>query len=364
MLAGAAALSGTAFAGELDGIAPVGSFLAPQGSVLAAEGTTFKAKGKETVKLRFAGRIHLDYNSLSNDGTDAAGDEPETTNGFFFRRLRFGTKAELASGWKAEVVYDFSDDGSSSINTAYVQKGDIKLGHTKVPFGYEQLTSSNSIKGIERSIATRQFVDELGFGGFKTGIHYDADFNDFTVRAFAGNADAGANDIDELSQDFAFFASVQWSNDVLTIGGDYGYQATNDAIGGGDFNAGTAYVNYSDNGLNVLAEYFTGSSDETDADTDAFNVHVAYKHGKWEPVLRLSYVESDNPIDSNGLIRRAPDATPDVAGEILSFYAGVNYYYSDSVRILAGYELAEAEDVNGDTVDDISGFRARFQLVF
>lgn len=324
------------------------------------------AKGKETVKLRFAGRIHLDYNSLSNDGADISGDEPETTNAFFFRRLRLGVKADLTEGIEAETIYDFSEGGGGTANTIVIRIGDFTLGHQKTPFGHAQWQSSSEIKTIERSVATRFFVDDTGFAGFHTGIHYETQLSDFTVRAAITNSSAGTDDIRNATQDLAYYASVRWQHDDLTLGADFGHQQSNDTLGTGedDFSAVTAYVNYQNDNFTILGEYFYGDGD--DADTDAFAILAAYKFGKFEPVLRYSFVDSDAPIDSDNLIRRAPEAlnNTDVAGEIYSIYAGVNYYHNDAVKASLGYEYAESENEDGETTDEISGIRARIQVLF
>jgi len=351
MLAGVAALSGVANAGEVMGVAPV-----------TTAGAEFSAKGKETVKLRFNGRVHLDYNSLANDGTDASGDEAETTNGFYFRRLRLGAKATLASGVTAETVYDFAGE-DISIDKGVIGIGDFKLGYQKVPFGFQETTSSAKIKTIERSAVNRYFADDIDFAGRHTGVHYKSEFNGLTIAGFVGNSSQGADDIRDLNQDLAYFGRVQWSNDSLTVGADYGYQQNN-RDGDDDFSAFTAYVNYEANGLKVLGEYFSGEFDEAEADTDGFSVLVSYKFDKFEPVVRYSFIDSEDTIDADELIRRASDPGNNVAGELSSFYVGANYYYSKSVKFALGYEFAEAEDEAGDTTDDISGIRARVQVLF
>lgn len=355
MIASVAALGGVANAGEILGVAPITS-----------AGTEFVSKGKETVELRFAGRIHLDYNSLSNDGTDDSADDPETSNGFFFRRLRLGAKAKLTEGVTAETIYDFSEDGDGRANTVVIGIGDFKLGHQKVPFSYEMWESSTAIKGIERSVATRYFVDDIQFAGFHTGIHYETEFSGFTARGFIGNADAGTSSISRQSQDLAFFASLRWANDDLTVGADFGHQQSNEhSFDGDDYTALTAYVNYETQGLKILGEYFKGGIDGGE-ETDAYSIAASYKMDKVEPVLRYSYLDTDHEVDADQLIRRAPEAlgNTDVAGDIHSVYAGVNYYHNEAIKFSIGYEYAEAEDDEGDTTDEISGLRARVQVLF
>ena len=54
------------------------------------KGVSFSSKGNETVKLRFNGRMHYQYDSLDMDDNWA---DQASTDHFYFRRLRLGAKA-------------------------------------------------------------------------------------------------------------------------------------------------------------------------------------------------------------------------------------------------------------------------------
>jgi len=355
------ALTGSAFAdkdaGSMDQSAP---------SIIPD--VTFSTKGKETVKLRFNGRLHLDYNALSNDAVGA----PESTNTFYFRRLRFGVKATLANDWTAETVYDFAND-DVSVDKAVIGYGDFKLGYQKVPFGFQENTSSAKIKTIERSAANRFFADDLDFSGRHTGIHYKTKLGGgFKFAAAVVSADQDINNGDD-SNEMSYFGRLQWANEGFTVGVDYGSESDFDS---GSFDAYTGYVNYKVGGFNFLGEYFDGEGGDAGAEADGYSLLVSYKFDKWEPVVRYSYLEvgDDFRVDTDDLIRRAPDNLPDLTdpnnpanvkgGEVSSLYVGVNYYYSESVKFMFGYEWAEVDDVDGAEVDDIHGVRARVQILF
>lgn len=357
MLAGVAALSGTAHAGEVMGVvAPVSA---------PSTGAVFTAKGKETVSVRFNGRMHFQYDSLSNDEGAV-----ETSNRFYFRRLRLGAKAKLSNGFTAETVYDFSGN-SVSIDKAVLSKkfdilegATVSLGFTKVPFGFEESSSSNSIPTIERSAANRIFADDADFSGRHTGIHTTLNIGGgFSVAGALVNAEQGESS--RTNDELGYFGRVQWSNDFLTIGADAGI--TKDDVGAQDREAYTAYINYNQGGLDVLAEMFDGNPTgaATNGGVEGFAVRVSYKFDKFEPVLRYSQVETDDAagIDFDELIRRSND-TGAAASELESIYAGVNYHYSKSVKFMLGYEMATAEDNAGNEVEDVSGVRARVNLVF
>ena len=92
------------------------------------KGVTFSSKGKEIVKLRFNGRMHIQYDSLDSEdnGRDVA-----STNHFYFRRLRLGAKATHENGLFAETVVDFAEDGLSIDKavagiTTHFHKNDVK----------------------------------------------------------------------------------------------------------------------------------------------------------------------------------------------------------------------------------------------
>lgn len=344
------ALTGSAFAekdaGSMDQSAPT---IIPD--------VTFSAKGKETVKLRFNGRLHLDYNNLSNDIGDL-----ESSNTFYFRRLRLGVKATLGNDWTAETVYDFAGE-DIKVDKAVAGYGDFKFGYQKVPFGFQENTSSAKIKTIERSAANRFFADDLDFSGRHNGIHYKTKLGGgFSFAAAGVSAEQDINNGND-SNELSYFGRLQWKNEGLTVGVDYGSESDFDS---GSFDAYTAYVNFKVGGLYLLGEYFDGEGGDAGANADGYSLMAAYKFDKWEPVVRYSYLEvgDDFSVDTDDLIRRAPDNSNVAGGEVSSLYVGVNYYYSESVKFMLGYEWAEVEDLGGGEVDDIHGVRARLQLLF
>ncbi|MEM7792566.1 MAG: hypothetical protein AAF546_14270, partial [Verrucomicrobiota bacterium] len=73
-------------------------------------GITVSAKGSETIKLRFNGRMHFQYDNLDMEEN---GDDLPTANHFYFRRLRLGAKATHENGLFAETVVDFAEDDLS-----------------------------------------------------------------------------------------------------------------------------------------------------------------------------------------------------------------------------------------------------------
>ena len=334
------------------------------------KGVSFSSKGKETVKLRFNGRLQFQYDAL--DAENEVGDKP-STNHFYFRRLRFGAKATHENGLYAETVFDFAGD-DLSINKAlagyeYSDALNASFGYNKVPFGFQETTSSSKIKTIERSAANRFFADDIDFSGKHAGLFAKGDLGGgLSYSAALVNSAQGEGSklmgASNASNDLAYFGRLQWKNDGLTIGVDGGHQSNSDKVAGNDVTAFTGYVNYKFEGLDLLGEYFSGDLGNQ-GDVDGYALRAAYKMGKFEPVVRYSHVKADTfEIDTDELIRRAPSVNVDGAdAEIDSYYVGVNYYHNKAVSLMLGYEIADAEDSAGNT-NDVDGLRARVQVLW
>ena len=358
------------------------------------KGVTFSSKGKETVKLRFNGRMHFQYDSLDSEdnGRDVA-----STNHFYFRRLRLGAKATHENGLFAETVLDLARDGNNdepnygvSIDKAVAgyEFSDAftgMVGYQKVPFGFQETTSSSKIKTIERSASNRFLADDIDFAGRHTGLHAKGTLGGgFSYAAAIVNGAQGEGSrllgTAQASNDLAAFGRVQWAGNDLTLGVDAGHQSNNDKIkidltpgddgddvfAPQDVTAFTAYANYKFEGFDILGEYFSADMDGQE-DAEGYSLRVAYKLDKFEPVFRYSHLKNDAfEIDADELIRRAPSDGARATGgdnEIDSYYFGLNYYYNKAVSLMAGYEMAETDSDDGDEVE-IDGLRARLQILW
>lgn len=341
------------------------------------KGVSFSSKGKETVKLRFNGRMHFQYDSLDMDDNGA---DQASTDHFYFRRLRLGAKATHENGLFAETVVDFAEnDLSIDKAVAGYEFSDAltgSFGYQKVPFGFQETISSSKIKTIERSAANRFFADDIDFAGRHSGLFAKGDLGaGFSYSAALVNSAQGEGSklmgASNASNDLAYFGRLQWNNDGLTIGVDGGHQSNNYAADEDnlaapfDVTAFTGYVNYRFEGLDLLGEYFSGDLGNQ-GDVDGYALRAAYKMGKFEPVVRYSYIKADTfEIDTDELIRRAPKGgtVDDGDNEIDSFYVGLNYYHNKSVSFMAGYEMADTDSATGDEVE-VDGFRARVQILW
>ncbi|MFC5052027.1 porin [Rubritalea spongiae] len=361
---GAAALTGSAFAGEV--MTPV-----------EETGAIFKAKQKETVEVRFNGRLQMQYDALQGERKESGVEtDLNSTNHFYFRRLFFGAKVKLQNGWYGETVFDFAGDENPEVafDKAYIgyktnDAFDLKLGFVKVPWGYEETSSSSSIPTIERSAANRFFADDLDFAARHTGVHVGGDLGGgFSYATSLTNSAQGEGSRlggdAAADNDIAAFGRLQWEANDFLVGADYGHQ-WNNLVTGDNMQAWTAYATYDVAGFNILGEYF-GAGMADAGDSTGYAVRVSYRYDKWEPVYRWSYLENDEfEIDTDELIRRAPVTKvtgPD--SEIQSHYFGLNYHHSKAVKFMAGYEHAWAENGAKDQKDMIGGFRARVQLLW
>ena len=302
MLAGVAALSSVALAGEVTDVAPVTS-----------AGADFLAGGADTVSVRFAGRTEFQFQDNDDDA-----------EGFDFRRLRLGAKAKLGSGWASELIADFAPNansgGSTTIRKAVITKQlndmfHLSLGRDKVVFGYEETSSSATGVFLERSALNDTMRGAIGYGVA----------NNITLSGDFGSGFSGAISIADsttVDTDAAIYARVQWANDFLTVGLDY---ADNN-----DADAFTVYANYEQGGLNALVEYFDGE-DTVGTEADGYSARVSYRFGDFEPVVR--YSDYDTGTLSN-------DET----------FIGFNYYMAPQVTLLAGYADSDTGGVDGESL--------------
>ena len=79
--------------------------------------------------------------------------QPSATNHFLLRRLYFGVKPEFTENWSGNFNCDFTN---LSFDAAYLTWKHnpafaIDAGLRKVPFGYDETTSSGSLRAIERA---------------------------------------------------------------------------------------------------------------------------------------------------------------------------------------------------------------------
>ena len=132
---------------------------ASDGAVME-NGLGIKSKDGNTT-AQFTGRIHMDYRSYSpvygaGQTTDSYQDALEV------RRGRFGVRGQIAKDFKYQLLANFGNDVGASSTTSTIDEFwvnyaanpamQFQFGTFKMPFSLEQLTSSNNIDFMERSL--------------------------------------------------------------------------------------------------------------------------------------------------------------------------------------------------------------------
>lgn len=162
------------------------SFAAP---VLADTATTkggFQIKSEDgNFSAKLGGRIHFDANVYTDDDDLGLDDKELGKNQFFFRRARLTVEGK-AYDFTYKFENDFAgQDGSSGsgfremwIGKKVLGGHNLRLGQAKPYRGMEELTSSNEIMFMERSLATatgiygNQFVTGAFLDGSGDGYGY------------------------------------------------------------------------------------------------------------------------------------------------------------------------------------------------
>jgi len=147
-------------------------------------GLAMVAVDAAALEINPRGRIHVDYAMHDEDNSDLG-------DGFRARRARIGLSGKVDDDWSFQIEYDFAENGSSA-NDVYVRytgldQGNITIGHFKVPFGLEELTSSNNITLIERSLPTTTFAQAR-----RMGVSYSTSGDNWTAAVMGFGQSQGS----------------------------------------------------------------------------------------------------------------------------------------------------------------------------
>jgi hypothetical protein len=366
-------------------------------------------------KLTFSGRIQTQFadigTSVDNAPTRAIAHPPATEH-FMLRRVYFGFKADLGDGFSGVVNYDFAN---LSFDAAYIEWKQsnalvIDAGLRKVPFGYEETTSSGTLKAIERSPATRYFVEtnnsrRLGAGSYHTGLYIggiqdsglfynfaitNPERDEFSTGNSTTNNTPGVNNAGgSTNNNLAYWGNLgysgKWSACSFKGGIEGGYLP--DQGGSGNptavppvSNLGTgqnltvygvfADVTYAD--FNLAGEYLDskdqhGVSATLDAKPKGYWIQPSYMITKeLEGVVRYSYLDSNGRgINVSDGIKYAPSGG--TMNKMDELYLGGNWYIKgNDVKLQAGYIIGESKNTvaGGTAKAKTDGFRTQMQLNF
>lgn len=342
-----------------------------------------KAKGKAVKEIKLTGRLHAQYDNISNDVGESS------QNGFYFRRIYLGAETKFANNWNAALIANFGgEDDSAAIDKAvigwqYDPMAEFEVGYTKVPFGYYETTSSSKIKTVERSIANRYFAegDGLAFNARHTGAFVEGDLGAGFAYAGAVVSNTPGNDRkDRLRGDengLAFYGRFEWESEKtdagqFLVGLDLGHKDGGSTIAGGegDLFAYGIHANYALGGFNLSGEILGTTVEDVageDEDVFGFTVVPSYKiNDKWELVAAYSMIDTDGAdlLNADDLVRRSNVDKDFAYNEGESFYVGFNYYIiGNDLKLSGGYENATFDSTTGDEVA-IDAFRLRLQALF
>ena len=349
------------------------------------------AGGKSTTKLSLGGRLQIQFDGLSTDIDNAV--DPADTNHFFVRRAYLTLKGTVSANATFDITYDMA---TSSFDAAFIKwkQSDslaFDIGLRKVNIAYEESTvSSGALKAIERTGATRYFVEpentrRLGAGGYRLGLYVEGKEGPFFWGAAITNPErvSSATSIGTAANNgVALWGNVGVKDKMKGVkdgayvfGAGLGYmpdQGGKTVGTGNDLLVGNIYADLNIGKFSLVTEYLysrneNGAGANRDANSYGFWLQPSYKFDKhWEGVVRYSFLDSDGRgINLSDAVRSAPSGG--TMDKITDYFIGVNYcFLGNDLKIQAGYVYAEAEDtVTGTPAKATSsGFRSQMQIQF
>jgi phosphate-selective porin OprO/OprP len=391
---------------------------ANDGSV-TENGIGLKSKdGNNTAQ--FTGRIHMDYRQYTPDyGVGQTTDSYQ--NLAEVRRARFGVRGQFAKDFKYQLLANFgASDGFSStsstademwVNYAANPEMQFQFGLFKMPFSLEQMTSSNNLDFMERSLIGQndtEFIPakETGFmlhGVPKPGLTY-------AIAASRGKSNKSAEfdgldyigrvttNIAELTGSKAYTAHLgaAYSTGEIKSGVAPASGRTESRMQSGWF-TGSALSGattrtrqgleaaFAYNGFKVQGEQFNFKYDAaTGSDQEIKGYYVqavynltgeshAYKDGAF------GWIKPNNPIDKGGRgawqvgVRMSEFDASDVSvatgksNRATAMTYGLTWFCTDNLRFMLNYVDTKFDALVGSSGSRVNGDKAimfRSQLSF
>lgn len=374
--------------------------------------------GNNTIQL--TGRLHMDYRQF----TPAYGDG-QTTDSYQnlaeVRRARFGVKGQFAKDFKYQLLANFgASDGFSStsstademwVNYAAVPQMQFQFGLFKMPFSLEQMTSSNNIDFMERSLVGQNDHElipakETGFmlhGVPRAGLTY-------AIAASRGKANKNAeyDGLDYIGRVTTNFAELTGNKDYVAHLG-YAYSVgdikggvtpasgrtesrtnsgwfTGPALSGATtrtrqgIEAAVAY-----NGLKIQGEQFNFKYDPASGTDQEIKGHYiqalynltgenhAYKNGAFD------WIKPKNPVGKGGSgawqvgVRMSEFDASDISvatgksNRATAITYGITWFCTDNLRFMLNYVDTKFDALVGSSGGRVTGDKAimfRSQLSF
>lgn len=352
------------------------------------------------------GRVHLDASFFDDDASDRSSNAN-------LRRARLGFKGKLGKDFKYKTEVDFAEEGVDLKEVSLTYTGldafDVKLGHHKPTFGFENNTSSNNIQTIERSTASNAFTSSelIGANLLGGGDSWSWAFGAFNESA--GNSDTGDDEdfrLDgRITANALAFLNPETDN-VLHVGvgtsyrnptGNVRFRAR--PVGDGaniidtgnissveDVNLYNAELAGVFGPLTLQGEYFDASlsrdNGSPDADFDGYNVQAGWfitgetrpykasagKFGSIKPLspfdiksggtgaveLVAAYANTDLNDNSAGI----------TGGESETLTFGVNWHLNNNIRLMGNVVSIDTDENASVPNDDPTLYNIRAQWNF
>ncbi len=378
------------------------------------DGLRFESADKR-YKFKIGGRIHYDMAFFAPDDATKDAVETETSaieDGAEIRRSRIELSGEVADNVDWAASYDFGG-ARTNLRNAYVGVkdtaiGNVRGGQYKEPYGLEQLTSSNNITFIERSLMN-SFVPAFNagvmvfdqaseerltwaIGAFRTGTDdgevskgegeyavtarvtglplYNQDGKHYVHLGLGlsqrspidDSVTFGAKPEANLAPNYVsatipaesltlIGAEAAWVSGPLSVQGEYTMAAIDAPEGSslepdlaGYYLQASYFLTGETRAYNKAGGYIAGLK----PDTNAFAKDGG--NGAWELGLRYSSIDlTDSGLDE---------------GELSDVTVGVNWYLNPNTRLMFNYIAADLTptDPGDDGQTDI--FLVRWQIAF
>jgi hypothetical protein len=347
---------------------------------------------KSVTKLVIGGRIQAQFVALSADESVAA--EPADTLHFLLRRVYLTTRAEFGPAWDAGFVYDLAN---TSFDLAAIRwKGDdlsLQAGYRLVNANREQSTSSGALKAIERSAATRYFVEDaaganLGAGGYRVGVFAEGTPSPLFWGAAITNPEAASNLAVAKAPGTSATNSVAfWLNGGferksdsgrLLVGAGLGYlpdqggAPVGGAGTGDDIATGNVFFDLTSGRFALLAEFFAARDEDSSVSDDDALCLGGFIQPSWvftpalEGVFRIGYLDTDERGVS--LKNTIPGAGSAITVDRLfdTYLGGTWYLRGNDLKLQAGliYARGDGNPAGGNRRVETYGARSQLQMNF
>lgn len=348
------------------------------------------AGGKSTNRLSVGMRMQLQYAHIDTTVSGAAV-KPVYTDQPFTRRIYFTMKAGVGGDWGAQFTWDFASSYYDDAFIGWTPTPDLQFnfGLRKVAVAYEERFSSGNLKGLERSGATRYFVEgnngrRLGAASYRIGAFLDGkrDLSPTTTLVYTAavtDPERGDTAADAASSGDASTNRVAlWGtlgllgklpeNGYWTTGVGVGFQPDRGGWGTTNFGRGhdltlySVYLDVQAGRFGLMGEYLVadverGVSATRDARPRGYFLMPTFLLTETvEAVVRYTAVDSDGRgLQLGDVMRSAPSGG--TMNRFEEWYGGVNWY-------LRGIDLRlQLGAMSGRTKETVTGAPAEAKAV-